>query len=363
MLSPFILTRAPHAFGGSASVGSAPAQVTVTTTSLPGATADSAYSQSLTATGGDGTYTWSVTAGTVPSGTTLSSAGVLSGTPDTAATYNFTVQADDGAGNGSLSTDTQALEVIVSAASSTPDWEEDWDYADTTAMLAGIHEDSTTGAGSISLLTGLTGTPGGFTKALRCAFLSTGSGTDHQVGATLSMGSFASTNTPREIWLQMYTRWSSDWQSTGPFSGGGAGHKHLFLFDQDQLGTSRHSFLTQIGGDSIQMIIAGNYGTGGSSEGLATYPGAGGIETQLFDGSWKLCRYHAKMDGTTGVWEAMIDGNFFHWGTGGDNDLGASKYYTYIALSRNINNGVNQDQELDFGPVEVFTSDPGWTFS
>lgn len=66
---------------------------TVTTTSLPPATQGVAYSQTLTATGGDGTYAWSITAGALPTGLSLNGAtGVLSGTPTAAGTFNFTVQ-------------------------------------------------------------------------------------------------------------------------------------------------------------------------------------------------------------------------------------------------------------------------------
>ncbi|MBL0225440.1 MAG: multicopper oxidase domain-containing protein [Geobacteraceae bacterium] len=48
----------------------------------------------FSATGGNGTYTWSST-GTIPTGTTLVN-GVLSGTPTVAATYNFSVTATSG---------------------------------------------------------------------------------------------------------------------------------------------------------------------------------------------------------------------------------------------------------------------------
>jgi hypothetical protein len=82
--------------------------VVISTTTLIGGTSGVAYSQTLAATGGNGTFTWSVTAGTLPAGLTLSSAGVLSGTPTTVATSNFTVQVASG-----TSTATQALSVTI----------------------------------------------------------------------------------------------------------------------------------------------------------------------------------------------------------------------------------------------------------
>ena len=70
--------------------------LTITTTSLPDGTVGVSYSATLQATGGTGTYTWSIT-GNLPDGLSLSSStGVISGTPTTANTYNFTVQVSDG---------------------------------------------------------------------------------------------------------------------------------------------------------------------------------------------------------------------------------------------------------------------------
>ena len=55
-----------------------------------------AYSQTLEAVGGDGTYEWALATGPLPPGLALSTAGVLSGTPTTAGEYTFTVQVASG---------------------------------------------------------------------------------------------------------------------------------------------------------------------------------------------------------------------------------------------------------------------------
>jgi Putative Ig domain len=68
-----------------------------TSSPLPNGTVGTAYSQTLTASGGVPPFTWSVTSGTPPGGLTLSTAGVLSGTPSTPVTTNFTVQVRDNA--------------------------------------------------------------------------------------------------------------------------------------------------------------------------------------------------------------------------------------------------------------------------
>ncbi|MGY5778273.1 putative Ig domain-containing protein [Rhizobium sp. LEGMi135b] len=85
--------------------------ITITPASLPGGTAGTAYSQTLTAAGGTGTYTYSLTAGALPVGMGFSSSGVLSGTPTTAGPYNFTITATD----GNHFTGSQAYSITIGA--------------------------------------------------------------------------------------------------------------------------------------------------------------------------------------------------------------------------------------------------------
>lgn len=78
----------------------ATAALTITTTSpLPAGFVGQAYSQAFTATGGAGSYSWSVISGSLPAGLLLSSGGVLSGNPSTAGDSSFTVEVTDAAGN------------------------------------------------------------------------------------------------------------------------------------------------------------------------------------------------------------------------------------------------------------------------
>ncbi len=82
----------------------------ISTTSLPGGNVGSGYSQTLAATGGTGSYTWSVSAGALPAGLSLNpSTGAITGTPSAGGTANFTAQATDSVGVS----DTQALSILV----------------------------------------------------------------------------------------------------------------------------------------------------------------------------------------------------------------------------------------------------------
>src|SRR5207302_997697 len=86
--------------------------LTVTTASLPNGTVGTAYSLTLTASGGVGGNTWSVSAGALPAGLTLAAGGLISGTPSAVGPGNFTVQVKD-SGTG---TATKALTLTVDAA-------------------------------------------------------------------------------------------------------------------------------------------------------------------------------------------------------------------------------------------------------
>ncbi|MGH3581994.1 MAG: beta strand repeat-containing protein, partial [Mycobacterium sp.] len=73
--------------------------ITVNPASLPAATVGVAYNQTISASGGNGSFTYSVSAGTLPAGLSLNaSSGVISGTPTTAGASSFTIRATDGTG-------------------------------------------------------------------------------------------------------------------------------------------------------------------------------------------------------------------------------------------------------------------------
>jgi hypothetical protein len=82
---------------------------TITTASLPTATAGTAYSVALVVTGGTSPFTWTITSGSLPAGLSLSSGGVIAGTPTGAGSGSVTFQVKDAAGNSA----SQALTVTV----------------------------------------------------------------------------------------------------------------------------------------------------------------------------------------------------------------------------------------------------------
>ncbi len=87
-----------------------PTLAVATTSPMPNGTSGTAYSQTLSATGGQTPITWSTAGGTLPAGLTLDGAtGVISGTPTTGGTYIFIVKATDSNGNAA----TKTLQITV----------------------------------------------------------------------------------------------------------------------------------------------------------------------------------------------------------------------------------------------------------
>ena len=73
--------------------------IAISPASLAPMTAGAPFSQTLSSTGGVGSYTYSLSSGSLPTGLTLSSAGVISGTPTLRGTYTFSVRSQDSVGD------------------------------------------------------------------------------------------------------------------------------------------------------------------------------------------------------------------------------------------------------------------------
>ncbi len=91
--------------------------LSISTSPLPGGIVGTAYSASLSASGGTPGYTWSITSGSLPPGLTMTaSSGQISGTPSSAGTFSFTLKVtDSGSPTQSAS---QAFSIAIAAQSS-----------------------------------------------------------------------------------------------------------------------------------------------------------------------------------------------------------------------------------------------------
>lgn len=90
-----------------------PVPLSITTTSLPPATANSAYSAAIAVIGGTAPYDWNIIAGSFPVGISMgASTGTLGGVATTAGTSTFTVSVTDANG----ATTSATLSITVSGA-------------------------------------------------------------------------------------------------------------------------------------------------------------------------------------------------------------------------------------------------------
>jgi len=90
-----------------------PVPLSITTTSLPPATANSAYSAAIAVIGGTAPYDWNIIAGSFPAGISMGAAtGTLGGVATTAGTSTFTVSVTDANG----ATTSATLSITVSGA-------------------------------------------------------------------------------------------------------------------------------------------------------------------------------------------------------------------------------------------------------
>src|SRR5262249_3610995 len=72
--------------------------ITVNPATLPAGTNGAPYNQTITATGGVGPYSFTISSGTLPTGFSLASNGSLTGTTTAAGDYNFSIRATDANG-------------------------------------------------------------------------------------------------------------------------------------------------------------------------------------------------------------------------------------------------------------------------
>jgi hypothetical protein len=200
--------------------------ITITPATLANGTVGTAYSQTITASGGTAPYSYGLTAGALPTGLSLTSAGTLSGTPTAGGTFNFTVTATDaGSFTGSRAyTVTVTAPTITVAPASLPAGTVAAAYSQTITASGGTAPYSfAVTAGTLP--TGLTLTSAGVlsgTPTVSSTFNFTVTATDASTGSGAPYsGSFAYSLT---IASPANTVWtgnvSTDWLTAGNWTAG-----------------------------------------------------------------------------------------------------------------------------------------------
>lgn len=100
----------------SIAVAAASQPLTITTTSVPNGSTNTAYSAFLYAGGGRTPYTWTVSSGALPTGLALSTSGDITGVPTTAETSSFTVRVTDSSSPANAATANFSITIAQSTA-------------------------------------------------------------------------------------------------------------------------------------------------------------------------------------------------------------------------------------------------------
>lgn len=116
--SPFVINIDPAA--APAPPPPPPAPLVVNGGALPSAQATLPYAASLSASGGSGSRTWSVTGGQLPPGLALSADGRVSGTPQAGGTFGFRATVTAGSGSASADFTLTVVPALAVAAGAKP---------------------------------------------------------------------------------------------------------------------------------------------------------------------------------------------------------------------------------------------------
>lgn len=114
-----------------------PNPITVVSASLPSGVVGAGYDAALSATGGDGAFTWSLASGELPSGVTLSADGVLAGTPESVGTSMFRVRAQSAGLSGEADLSISIFDALAISTTSLPDAVVDEAYSSTLESTGG----------------------------------------------------------------------------------------------------------------------------------------------------------------------------------------------------------------------------------
>ena len=116
----------------------------ITPDTVPDGVFGVAYSQQLSATGGDGAYVFSLGSGALPAGVTLSGAGLISGTPTETGDFSFQVDVSDGQSPSNTGQETYTLTVaadsdlLTIAPATLPDGSFDTAYSQQLTASGGV---------------------------------------------------------------------------------------------------------------------------------------------------------------------------------------------------------------------------------
>jgi trimeric autotransporter adhesin len=148
-----------------------------------------------------------------------------------------------------------------------------------------------------------------------------------------------------EVWVEIAFRFSPNWSIDAGASGGEA-FKLL------------HIMVSLSSGSRFGLEFEN--GNGGSlnakGPGSMYILGSGSARTPaIFDGNWHVARFHVRA-GSNGMMELWVDGDYQGSRTG---SVGSNRLF-WVFLASNLNQGPLQAQNMWWGSVKAWDSNPGW---
>ncbi len=229
-------------------------------------------------------------------------------------------------------------------------YEQQWNFSSTQGLLAAAMGSPNCPV-SLEQSSGIpTSTTG---KFARTRYPGTGSEGSCNLDLALNIGN------AREIWLEVWLRFDSNW-------GGTSDDKTLFVFSNAQGGRRweiHYATPTRSFGGASNMAFE-------FTSDHPAFPGALDVVNKVWDGQWHRHRLHLKMGNGDGIFEWWFDDHPIitrtqasaGWvsRTGSNLNTGnpATDFFHSIRL------GANADPRgsgtRDWGPVRVYTTNPGW---
>lgn len=207
--------------------------------------------------------------------------------------------------------------------------------------------------------------PGG-SQSMRYDWVDQGVNNAVSIGRRIPLPSKA-----KEVWIEFYVRWSTNFLDIQDFPDDGSTFAHKFLFGEAVASATSPNWETSEGYKvsrwALQMPAGGgsnppngpvHHGSPVTTDGSrATEKVSGTNVADYFDGQWHKIQIHWRHD--PGLNEVWIDGVLINRITGftvhPEVDIVA------ILLGRNKDDGIESGTEsLWWGKVSVWTEDPGW---
>lgn len=195
----------------------------------------------------------------------------------------------------------------------------------------------------------------GLTQSLRYTFPdrtgeggsgNTGRCSDYTIGRNISLPSHVT-----ELWMETVMKTDSFWKTLAP-GGWGCTTAAAYKFDFGRTDVSRYQLVLGIFGETADYT----FGYPGNEE-PADWPMSGPPAFTPFDGNWHVYRWHMKNGSGTGINTFAVDGVTIRSQVG----ITTSNTYIYgIALGRNMNQGPAGSENIWWGSIKLYKTDPGW---